>query len=444
MVTTVDLQSRLEDVFGGQPHGIQLISSCRKDYLSASINAMTAESTVPVGCIAKLLTATLVAIAQMEGRLSLHSRLASLLPLSDRFADLCIGHLLNHTSGLDHSVMDTVLRQADLFHDTALLLRCVETSPILARPGVVFNYTNLGPWLAATVLEAIYEQCYVSLLEEKIFKPLNISVSLGHVATSICPSIGNELRLSANDLLKIAALHLHGDIERPMLLEHLRALRSLFGFTLSGSVLAAEKAFPGCFDYGGSFGQLGYGTEGSALIRVVPDDAGVIVVTTTHANLATPVLAALKSDTFRDLQSNLLPTFLSRSEWQSTDSSFYRGCYVNGRYLLFLDTARNGALRGKVYHRSGFADNKGQDILEQGVLHQDAPEKGSPTQGISEENLYLKRYFKAATDNSFIPIDPEPKVMPRLHFSHFQSGVGFQYVSTGHYVFARITAKARE
>lgn len=438
MVTSVELQSRLEDVFGGQLYGIQLISSCRKDYLSASINAMTSDSTVPVGCIAKLLTATLVAIAQMEGRLSLHSRLTFHLPLSDRFADLCIGHLLNHTSGLDHSVMDTVAKQADLFHDRAALLRCVEASQILARPGVVFNYSNLGPWLAATVLEAIYEQCYVSLLEEKIFRPLNISVPLEHITTSICPSIGNKLRLSANDLLKIAALHLHGDIERPMLLEHLKALRSLFGFTLAGSVLAAEKAFPGCFDYGDSFGQLGYGAEGSALIRLVPDDAAVIVVTTTHANLATPVLAALKSDTLRDLKSNLFPTFLSRSEWQRTDSSFYTGYYVNGRYLLSLDTARNGALRGKVYYRSGHADDEGKDTFEQDVLEQDAPIQSSSAQEISEQNLYLKRYFKAATDNSFIPLDPEPNVIPRLHFSHFKKGIGFQYVSTGHYVFARI------
>jgi hypothetical protein len=107
------------------------------------------------------------------------------------------------------------------------------------------------------------------------------------------------------------------------------------------------------------------------------------------------------------------PQILTVAEWAAKDSSSYHGIFENSRFRLHIDTAKNGALRANVFRKSGEA-------------------------GLLEDGPCIKRYFKAAVDDVFLPTEPEPQVCPALRYSHIESGVGFRYVSTGTYVFARV------
>jgi hypothetical protein len=104
---------------------------------------------------------------------------------------------------------------------------------------------------------------------------------------------------------------------------------------------------------------------------------------------------------------------LTPVEWAKKDPSRYMGIFDNSSYRLCVDTAKNGSLRAKLFRK----------CAEQG--------------GVDAEP-YVKRYFKAATSESFFPTEAEPMICPELRFSHPGSDARFRYITTGKFVFARV------
>lgn len=403
----------LEKIVGDQTFGVSLVCMRGNDVSCSQIHGVEVNTPVQVGCVAKTLTSILAAYAQMEGLLKLDDRLAEYFPVSGKFSDIALGHLLNQTSGVDQSMITTLPRCHNGLINRQALLAQLESSALLSRPGTMFHYGNLGPWLVAAILEKQYELSYADLLERLIFDPLGISAPGQSDAAEICPSMGMGLKLSAQDLLRIISLHLDGSPDHPALAKSLESLRSTFGFRLSGSVMMAVRACPGWFDYGSSFGQLGHGEHSAAVIRFVPDQKMVIAITTDHPQLANVALAILFRDTLSEFSVASGPRLMTAEEWAQVDPYIYTGCYENGRYRMWLDIARNGALRARVYGKT------------------DETPDGDSEPGI-------KRYFKPAVGNSFIPAEPEPQVCPVLNFSSLHDdATGFRYISTGRYVFTR-------
>lgn len=135
-----------------------------------------------IGSVTKSMTATLLAILQDEGQLSLTETLTALLPsmpMHDAWREVTLLSLLNHTSGLPANFPLSV-RTKDPATDAlrlsarAELLTQVLAKPPRSKPGSRFNYSNVGYTLAGHCAEVRAQQPFQPLLRERVWRPLGM------------------------------------------------------------------------------------------------------------------------------------------------------------------------------------------------------------------------------------------------------------------------------
>lgn len=167
--------------------------------LAASVGG--ADDPAPVGCIAKLLTATLVRAAVQGGRLSFDGDLGAVLG-ADAGVLRCITlrQLLEHTHGLDDSVLDGP-RRARGFLDAAEFLERARRLQRFAPPGLCYSYGHLGAWLAAVVLERIHSRRFAEIARAWLEEALGARVT---VPLAACPALGVGIDLDAAALANLA------------------------------------------------------------------------------------------------------------------------------------------------------------------------------------------------------------------------------------------------
>lgn len=419
LVGTEGLQHRLETQLGKQRDGVAVAVYQRGAIHTAAMNGYTTDSAVQTGCIAKSLTATLVAIAESEGLLCLGDSVGSgidggAMPtvLAEHLAQTRLHHLLSHTSGLDHSTLGNISRRSDGWIDVKSLLDEVAQAGVIAPPGRLFGYSSIGAWIAAGILEHRYGQPYRDVLHERLFAPLGINALSDLSAQSVCPSFGGELRLSADGLMKLALLHLRGDPHRPRIDEHLQALHRTHPFDLPEMPLGGVRAYPGWFDFGNGFGHSGHGDASSGVLRFMPAQDAAIVIAAGHPMLAKTTMALLFKESLDEYRriGSLKPQ--PAEQWARTDPKPYTGTFENAKYRLSLDIAANGSLRARAYRKQGEC-------------------------GGEDAEPYVKRYFKAMAPGTFIPVPAESKVCPVLLYSERAPDGLFNYLGTNLYSFRR-------
>ncbi|TDD42496.1 class A beta-lactamase-related serine hydrolase [Nonomuraea terrae] len=130
----------------------------------------TADSLFQVGSVTKVWTTAQVMLLVEEGRLTLDTPVAEVLPGIDQ--DVTIEHLLTHTSGLD----------GDFFHDTGRGDDCLEryTAAIAARPlthpvGATHSYSNGGFSVAGRVVEVVTGKVWDTALRDQLITPLGLT-----------------------------------------------------------------------------------------------------------------------------------------------------------------------------------------------------------------------------------------------------------------------------
>ncbi|GIH80238.1 serine hydrolase domain-containing protein [Planobispora longispora] len=137
----------------------------------------TTDSLFQIGSITKVWTATQIMLLVEQGRLTLDTLVAEILP-EFRVADaeltrqVTLRHLLSHTSGID----------GDLFLDTGRGDDCVEkyvaACADLTRNhplGVTQSYGNSGFVIAGRVIERLTGKVWDAALREQIIEPLGLT-----------------------------------------------------------------------------------------------------------------------------------------------------------------------------------------------------------------------------------------------------------------------------
>lgn len=160
--------------------------------------AVTGETLHQFGSISKVWTATLIMQLLDEGLLTHETPVVEILPsftLADAKAakKITVGHLLDHTSGID----------GDLFFDTGDNDDCVEKyveqlagTALTARTGGPLSYCNAGYVLLGRIIEVLRGKVWDEVLVDFIFTPLGLeniitkakdaplySTAVGHVPT---------------------------------------------------------------------------------------------------------------------------------------------------------------------------------------------------------------------------------------------------------------------
>lgn len=136
------------------------------------------------GSVSKQFTAAVVAIAAMDGHLSLDDELRRWIPeLPDYGTPLTIRHALHHTSGLrDYLVlMDLRGLRGDDWYDGADLLAVQSRQEELNfPPGSEYLYSNSGYYLLTVAVERAVEKPFKVYAEEVLFGPLGMASSHFH------------------------------------------------------------------------------------------------------------------------------------------------------------------------------------------------------------------------------------------------------------------------
>ncbi len=142
------------------------------------------EHDVPIGrhtvfdlaSVSKQMTATAAVLAARDGLVDLDADVRELVP-ELRLPGVSLRHCLQHTSGLNDYMDLTELAGLPLgaIADTADFLTCLSrmVTPVF-DPGTDIRYSNTGYVLAAAVLARATGQSFGSLMDERVFQPLDM------------------------------------------------------------------------------------------------------------------------------------------------------------------------------------------------------------------------------------------------------------------------------
>ena len=161
---------------------------------------MTSDTLFPIASVTKTFTGTLLADAQLEGKLRLDDDVRTYLDgdypnLESGGRSIHIADLVDHRSGLPFFIPDVPESQPDFKspdskNDEPWLTRIGRLEAGYSRkdfytdlhkvvlpgpPGKDFHYSNTGAMLASYILERVYGQSYEKLVTDKILTPLDMT-----------------------------------------------------------------------------------------------------------------------------------------------------------------------------------------------------------------------------------------------------------------------------
>jgi CubicO group peptidase (beta-lactamase class C family) len=302
---------------------------------------VTTDAVFQIGSITKLWTATMIMQLAEEGRLSLDTTVAQVLPgaritTADVGAQITIGHLLTHTSGIDGDLFTDTGRGDDCLERYVATL--AEASQVFA-PGQAYSYSNSGFVLLGRIIEVLDGRSWDVSLRERLIGSLGLSqtVTLPEEAILHRAAVGHRgppaedqpvsvwglprsigpaglITASAADVLAFARMHLAGGTAA----DGTRVLGA-------GSVAAMQEqrvTVPGDFGRGGALGVtwrlfqcgdrevIGHdgGTVGQlAYLRVDPQ-AQVAACLLTNSSRADGVYLKLFSEIFGEYAGVTMPS----------------------------------------------------------------------------------------------------------------------------------------
>jgi CubicO group peptidase (beta-lactamase class C family) len=159
---------------------------------------ITPQTVIPVGSILKVVNATLVMQLVDEGLVDLALPLKRYLPdfdVADRDATerITVGMLLNHTSGIDGEYFPDAGPDSGRIED--VIPRIAQQGQIHA-PGAELSYCNAGAVLAGYLAQRLLQKSWYTLIEERIFKPLEMQHSVVQPANALLHRTGLFARAS--------------------------------------------------------------------------------------------------------------------------------------------------------------------------------------------------------------------------------------------------------
>jgi CubicO group peptidase (beta-lactamase class C family) len=151
------------------------------------------------GSTGKQFTATAVMMLVEEGKLSLDDRITKYFPDGpESWRDITIRHLLTHTGGMTDYPPDFDLRR-DYTEDE--LLARIKTIPLAFKPGEKWSYSNLAYVTLGILIHKVTGKFYGDFLQERVFKPLEMSTARIISEADIIPNRAAGYRV-ANGQLK--------------------------------------------------------------------------------------------------------------------------------------------------------------------------------------------------------------------------------------------------
>lgn len=184
-----DLNTYLEVIAAKKSFsGELLVAQGDQVLFQKAIGMATIEGAIPlktgetyrIASITKTFTATLVAMAEQQGKLVFSDPIGKYIPkLTEQIASLTIHQLLTHTSGLPHNeaIPDYWAKKSKLEMSTDQVIEEINELELLFEPGKEMKYSSPGYYLLGTLVEKVFDQPYPQALTAQILKPLGMTGS---------------------------------------------------------------------------------------------------------------------------------------------------------------------------------------------------------------------------------------------------------------------------
>jgi CubicO group peptidase (beta-lactamase class C family) len=150
------------------------------------------------GSVGKQFTATAVMMLVEEGKIGLDDPLTKYFPDAPAFwKQVTIRELLSHTAGFTDYPKNFDMRKD---YTEAELLKIVESIPPAFPPGTSWSYSNLGYLTLGILIHKVTGEFYGDFLQERIFRPLNMSTTRIISEADIVPNRSAGYRLVGGEL----------------------------------------------------------------------------------------------------------------------------------------------------------------------------------------------------------------------------------------------------
>ena len=145
------------------------------------------------GSMGKQFTATAVMMLMEEGKLTLDDKITKYFPDGpETWRNITVRHLLTHTSGMTDYPQDFDMRR-DYTEDE--LFQRLKNVPLAFQPGEKWSYSNLAYVMLGILIHKVSGKFYGDFLQERIFKPLEMSTARVISETDIVPNRAAGYRL---------------------------------------------------------------------------------------------------------------------------------------------------------------------------------------------------------------------------------------------------------
>ncbi|ONI43638.1 hypothetical protein AN641_09385 [Candidatus Epulonipiscioides gigas] len=140
---------------------------------------VTTDTMFPIASVSKMFATSAIMMLVDEGKVDLDEPVTTYIPeftmADERYKDITIRMLLNHSSGLMGSTKNNVLLYNDndtIAHDS--LLETLKTQVLKADPGEYSTYCSDGFTMAEIVVERVSKLSFTEFIAQKICAPLGM------------------------------------------------------------------------------------------------------------------------------------------------------------------------------------------------------------------------------------------------------------------------------
>ena len=150
------------------------------------------------GSMGKQFTATAVMMLMEDGKLTIDDKISKYFPDSPEvWRNITIRHLLTHTSGMTDYPPGFDFRR-DYTEDE--LYERAKAIPLAFQPGEKWSYSNLGYVMLGILIHKVSGKFYGDFLQDRVFKPLDMSTARVINEADIIPNRSSGYRLDKGQL----------------------------------------------------------------------------------------------------------------------------------------------------------------------------------------------------------------------------------------------------
>jgi CubicO group peptidase (beta-lactamase class C family) len=133
--------------------------------------------------VSKQFTAMAIVLLKEQGKLSYDDPISQCLPNLEKYSDITLRHLMNHTSGLPdyEEFLDSLLDKSTIATNKDIV-QILQKNNVkrLFEPNSTYQYAQTGYALLASIIEVVSKEKYADFMESHIFKPLGMKHTFVH------------------------------------------------------------------------------------------------------------------------------------------------------------------------------------------------------------------------------------------------------------------------